>query len=109
MEKFGTWSSRKGSTTGHDRVVSDDPVLERRRAIARWVALGQRVGYGTFGVAVIGFVVGLVAGFGTLGPIVIGLIVVGSVILAPAIVFGYAVRAADRDDRQAGRPTLDDG
>jgi hypothetical protein len=28
--------------------------------------------------------------------------VVGSLLLAPAIVVGYAVRAADRDDREHG-------
>jgi hypothetical protein len=31
-------------------------------------------------------------------------LVVGSLILAPAIVFGYAVKAAEREDREQGRP-----
>jgi hypothetical protein len=30
----------------------------------------------------------------------VGLLSAGSVVLAPAIVFGYAVRAAEREDRQ---------
>lgn len=88
--------------------MSDDPVLQRRRQIAGLVTLGQRIGYGAFGLAVIGFIIGLVVGFGTLGPIVIGLIVAGSIVLAPAIVFGYAVRAAEREDRESGRPTIGD-
>ena len=88
--------------------MSDDPVVQRRRRISKWVAVGQRVGYAAFGLAMVVFVVGLFVGFGNLGPVIIGLIIVGSVVLAPAIVFGYAVRAADRDDREAGRPTLDD-
>jgi hypothetical protein len=77
-----------------------DPILEKRARIARWVDLGQRVGYGLFGLAVVAFLVGFVVG---LEPWVVTLIVtcivVGSIVLAPAIVFGYAVRAADRADR----------
>jgi hypothetical protein len=34
--------------------------------------------------------------------------VVGSIVLAPAIVFGYAVKAAERDDREQGRPRWTD-
>lgn len=84
-----------------------DPVLERRRRIARLVRAGQRVGYGLFGLAIALFVVGLVAGFGgAVTPGIVTSIVVGSIVLAPAIVFGYAVKAAEREDRQHGRPTL---
>jgi membrane-bound ClpP family serine protease len=86
----------------------DDPVLERRRRIAGLVRLGQRVGYALFGVAIALFVVGLVAGYGgVVGGGIVAALVVGSVVLAPAIVFGYAVRAAEREDREQGRPTLD--
>jgi hypothetical protein len=88
------------------RLVTDadgDPVLVRRRRIARWADLGQRAGYLLFGVAVVLFVVGFATGFPAwLGATVIGLLIVGSVVLAPAIVFGYAVRAADREDRERG-------
>jgi hypothetical protein len=50
---------------------------------------------------VIAFVIGAVTGFTSADVvIVIGCLVAGSVVLAPAIVFGYAVRAADREDRQ---------
>lgn len=83
-------------------------MVQRRRRISTWVSLGQRLGYGIFGIAIAIFAVGLFIGFGSLGPVIIGLIFIGSLVLAPAIVFGYAVRAADRDDREAGRPTLDD-
>ncbi|MDZ7674936.1 MAG: hypothetical protein U5K30_07705 [Acidimicrobiales bacterium] len=89
--------------------MDQDPVLDRRRRIARLVEIGQRAGYGAFGVAIVLFLVGLVAGYGAVtGPIVAAL-VVGSVVLAPAIVFGYAVRAAEREDREQGRPTMGDG
>ena len=81
-----------------------DPILERRARIARLVEVGQRVGYGLFAVAVVAFVVGFVVGFdGAAVAIVVASLVVGSLVLAPAIVFGYAVKAAEREDREAGR------
>jgi hypothetical protein len=81
----------------------DDPVLERRARIARWVSLGQRVGYGLFLVAIVLFFLGFAVGFdGWVGPTIVGCLVAGSLVLAPAIVFGYAVRAAEREDRERG-------
>jgi Kef-type K+ transport system membrane component KefB len=81
-----------------------DPVLVRRARIARLVEVGQRAGYALFGVAIVAFVFGFVRGYtDTLTTLVIGALLVGSVILAPSIVFGYAVKAADRDDREQGR------
>ena len=82
----------------------DDPVLARRARIARWVELGQRVGYSLFALAVVLFVVGFVAGYTTmLTRVIAAALVVGSVVLAPAIVFAYGVKAADREDRRQGR------
>lgn len=80
-----------------------DPVLARRARIAALVQAGKRAGYGLYLLAVVLFAVGLAGGFtsGTTTAIVVSL-VVGSLVLAPAIVFGYAVRAAERDDRSAG-------
>ncbi len=82
---------------------SDDPVLARRRRIARLALTGQRAGYFLYGIAVVLFVVGFVAGFNspTVTAIVVAMII-GSALLAPAIVAGYAVKAADRDDRERG-------
>jgi hypothetical protein len=78
-----------------------DPVLARRRRIARWAELGQRVGYALFGTALALFVVAVLT---DLPPLLVSTIVVclavGSVVLAPAIVAGYGVRAADREDRE---------
>ena len=82
---------------------SSDPVRERRARIAKLVELGQRVGYGLFGVAIVGFVVGFVVGFsGAFVAVVVTCLIVGSLVLAPAIVFGYAVKAAEREDRERG-------
>ncbi len=78
---------------------------QRRAQIARLVSIGQRVGYSLFAVAVVAFGVGFAAGFTTTVVVVIIEIclLIGSLLLAPAIVFGYAVKAADRDDREHGR------
>jgi hypothetical protein len=84
-------------------VTAPDPVRQRRARIARVVAVGQRLGYGLFGVAVVGFVVGFAVGFsGAWVALVVTSIVVGSLVLAPAIVLGYAVKAAEREDRDRG-------
>lgn len=81
-----------------------DPVLARRARIAKLVELGKRIGYGLFLVAIVAFVVGFFAGFdGITGGLIVWSIVVGSIVLAPAIVFGYGVKAAEREDRQQGR------
>ena len=84
--------------------TSDEAILAKRHRIARLVSVGQRVGYGLFGVAIVGFAVGVVTEFSDgLVSIITASIIVGSLILAPAIVFGYAVKAAERDDRDHGR------
>ena len=80
-----------------------DPVRARRARIARGVELGQRVGYSLFGLAVVGFVIGFAVGFdGPFVALVVACLIVGSVVLAPAIVLGYAVKAAEREDRERG-------
>jgi hypothetical protein len=82
----------------------DDPVLVRRARIARLVDVGQRLGYGLFGLAIVAFVFGFVRGYtDTLTTLIVASLLVGSVVLAPAIVLGYAVKAAERDDREQGR------
>lgn len=82
---------------------SSDSVLTKRIRIASWVSYGQRLGYGLFGVAVVAFFVGFFAGFtGAVATLVVTCLVVGSLVLAPAIVFGYGVKAAHRADRDNG-------
>lgn len=81
--------------------MSADPIREKRARIAHWVALGQRVGYALFGLAIVAFVVGFAVDFEPwVVTLIVGCLVVGSLILAPAIVFGYGVKAADRADRE---------
>jgi len=78
-----------------------DPTLARRAFIGRLTETGQRAGYLLFGLAIVAFVVGALRGFDdlTVG-VVTGCLAAGSLVLAPAIVFGYAVKAADREDRE---------
>ena len=81
-----------------------DPVRARRARWARAAYLGQRAGYSAFGVAVVAFAVGVATGLSdAVVVVVIGAMALGSLVLAPAIVLGYAVRAAERDDREQGR------
>jgi hypothetical protein len=83
--------------------VSLDPVRVRRARIAKLVELGQRVGYGLFGFAIALFFVGFAVGFSAaIVTSIIAALLVGSLVLAPAIVFGYAVKAAEREDRERG-------
>lgn len=82
---------------------SPDPVRARRERIQRLVVAGQRAGYGLFGLAMVGFGAGLATDFGSpVGPLIVAALVLGSLVLAPAIVFGYAVKAAEREDRERG-------
>ena len=80
-----------------------DPVRARRQQVARWTRLANRVGYLFFAIAIATFVVGFIVSFnGAVSAIVVASMIVGSVLLAPAIVLGYAVKAAERDDRERG-------
>lgn len=80
-----------------------DPVLRRREQARRAAGLAQRGGWLLYGVAMVVFVGGFVADFTSLTvTVVVACLVVGSLLLAPGIVLGYAVRAADRDDRERG-------
>lgn len=90
-----------GSHESNDSGERSDPVLASRARVARLVSLGQRVGYTLFGLFMVLIVVGLVRGFGGfVGAAAAFCLVVGSIVLAPSMVFAYAVKAADREDRE---------
>ena len=81
-----------------------DPVRVRRAQIARAASVAQRIGYLLFAAAVVIFFIGFFAGFtSTLVTTIVVLMVIGSALLAPAIVAGYAVKAAEREDLENGR------
>lgn len=86
---------------------SADPIVVRRQRIARWAALAQRLGYLLFVAAVVLFLIAMATNLPE--GLVVGVVVclaVGSALLAPAIVVGYGVRAAAREDaeRQDAEP-----
>lgn len=81
-----------------------DPVRARREQVANAALIGQRIGYLLFGAAVALFVVGFAVGFsGAFVGAIVACLAVGSAVLAPAIVLGYAAKAAEKEDRQLGR------
>jgi hypothetical protein len=80
-----------------------DPVRATRKRVARGVKLAKRVGYLLFLAAVVIVVVGLAGDFtGGIATAAIACLVAGSVLLAPAVILGYAVNAAEREDRARG-------
>lgn len=82
----------------------DEAVLAKRARVARLVSAGKRLGYSLFLVAIVAFAIGFATSFGTgLVNVIVWSMVIGSLVLAPAIVFDYAVKAAVRDDREHGR------
>ncbi|MBS1847862.1 MAG: hypothetical protein JST73_06245 [Actinobacteria bacterium] len=80
--------------------AADDPVLAHRARLAAYVRFAKRTGYGLFAYAMIAFVCGAILGFANwLITTIVLAMAVGSVLLAPAIVFGYGIRAAEREER----------
>jgi hypothetical protein len=95
-------STPSGPERGRER--RQDPILVSRDRYQRLAALGLRIGYLLLGLAVVAFLIGAVSGFASAAVTVTIVGLVGAcVILPPAIIADYAVKAAERDDRQAGR------
>lgn len=80
-----------------------DPVRARRRRIARYVKLAKRTGYSLLLAAIVFVVVGLTGDLtATITAAATACLIAGSAFLAPAVIVGYAVNAAERDDRARG-------
>ena len=80
-----------------------DPVRARRAQVAKWTLLANRVGYIFFAIAITAFVMAFALGFkGPIVTLVTASMIIGSILLAPSIVLGYAVKAAEREDRENG-------
>jgi hypothetical protein len=80
-----------------------DPVRATRARVARGVATAKRVGYllllGAVVLVVIGLIGDLTTGITTAATVCL---IAGAFVLGPAIILGYAVNAAERDDREKG-------
>lgn len=85
------------------RPDAEDPVRARRARVAGWTLLANRIGYLVLALAMALFVVGFAMGFTpTMVTLVLVPLIVSFVLLAPSIVLGYAVKAAEREDRERG-------
>ena len=83
--------------------AGDDPVRRRRAQVARWTLIANRVGYLVLSLAVALFVMAFAFGFNSvMASLVVTSLIVSFVLLAPSIVLGYAVKAAERDDVERG-------
>jgi hypothetical protein len=81
----------------------EDPVRARRRQVAKWTLIANRVGYLLFGLAIALFVMAFAFSFNSgIVSLITVCLVLGSILLAPAIVLGYAVKAAEKEDRARG-------
>lgn len=81
----------------------DDPVRRRRAQVAKWTLLANRLGWLLMALAMALFVMAFAFGFA--GPLVTAVTVsfmAACVLLAPSIVLGYAVKAAEREDAERG-------
>ena len=80
-----------------------DPIRIRRAKIAKWTLLANRVGYLFVALAMALFFMAFAFGFtSVMATLVIISLTIGCTLLAPSIILGYAVKAADRDDRDNG-------
>ena len=80
--------------------MSDDPVRRRRQQAARLAAAGRAAGWACFAVAVVAFIAGLVVGLSEfVVAVVVAGLALGSALLLPAIIVGFGVSAAEREDR----------
>jgi hypothetical protein len=81
----------------------EDAVRVARARWARWGRLASRTGYLAWGVAIVLFVIGLATEFGdAIATAAATALILGCILLLPAIIIGYAVRAAEREDRERG-------
>jgi hypothetical protein len=87
--------------TQNDGDQEVDPVLTRRARVAWFVRYAQLAGAICFAIATIAFVYGLVqkAYTDAIVAVIQWSLIVGSLLLAPSMVLGYAVKAANRADR----------
>lgn len=89
-----------GARAGAGSAEPVDPVAAARLRIARWVDLGRRVGFLALTVAVASFAVALYWGLPSLAVrTVIASLALAAVTLLPAIIVGYGVAAAEREER----------
>lgn len=80
-----------------------DPVLVKRALISNWAKRASQLGYLLFGASTLAVIWGLVINFTQIvSQIATATLIAGCVVLAPAILVQYSVKAAVRDERERG-------
>ena len=97
-------STSAGSATSRPTSeLASDPVLVKRAFISNWAKRAGRLGYSFFGISTVAVIWGLTVEFTPNASRVASAgLIVGSIILAPAILVQYSVKAAVRDERERG-------
>lgn len=97
-------SASAGSATSRlTSELASDPVLVKRALISNWAKRAGRLGYSFFGISTVAVIWGLTVEFTPNASRVASTgLIIGSVILAPAILVQYSVKAAVRDERERG-------
>ena len=94
------------SRTQHNKInneIISDPVLVKRALISNWAKRASRLGYSLFGVSIVAVIWGLTVDFTPgVSRIASASLIAGCVVLAPAILVQYSVKAAVRDERERG-------
>lgn len=81
--------------------MTGDPILEQRARVRRLAETAKRVGYLLFVVTMALFFIAIATGLpGPLVAATTATLIGGCVVLAPAILLGYAVKGAERDDAE---------
>jgi len=92
------------SSVDAGRDPSVDRVLVLRERLRRGAAMGSRVGYGALAVAIVAFVIGMLNDLPAWSVLVVVVtLALATGCLVPAIILGYAVKAAAREDRERAR------
>ena len=103
-QRHKTKSASASSVTNElDSSIASYPILVKRALISNWAKRASRLGYSLFGVSIIAVVWGLTIEFTPNASRVASAgLIVGSIVLAPAILVQYSVKAAVRDERERG-------
>ncbi len=84
-----------------DRQPDHDPILVKRALISSWAKRATNLGYLLFGVSMVAVVWGVVVDFTpNMSRIATTALISGCIVLAPAILVQYSVKAAVRDERE---------
>ena len=84
-----------------DRQPDHDPILVKRALISSWAKRATNLGYLLFGVSMVAVVWGVVVDFTpNMSRIATTALISGCIVLAPAILVQYSVKAAVREERE---------